>query len=198
MGIRTLYLFFLIITFSFYHPCYAMEKESDISQKVRPLNWIEREIFISSIDKDGIDLTQKKLDTMKVIQDFYITIDLDLYPNHRNSVLHKMIYEAIKLREKKEPYRSKDEEVTKQDTVCLIYKKNNFLGDYTKYWHRKDLYGNDYIKCLTIFENREVLEDVFEPLEVIFRKKAAEALLLIEQLFSPKLIGTHSSQTDPQ
>lgn len=100
-----------------------------------------------------------------------------------------MIYEKIKTKEKKDPYRTK---TVKENNV--IHEKNNFLGNYTEYWHKQDEQNKNYIRCIAIFTKKETIEDVFIPLENAFKKEAAKILLLLEQqLFSPKLIDTHSS-----
>ena len=108
MDIRTLFSFFLIVAFSFCNLCHAMEKESDHVEKIRPLNWIEREIFITHIQQPhGMHLIEKELNIMQIVKDYKIIIDLNIYPDHKNNALAKMIYEAIKIKEKKEPYRTK-------------------------------------------------------------------------------------------
>lgn len=153
-----------------------------ITKTEKKLNWIEREIFIAEMQKpNGVRYIKKQLDNMKKSKDYYLIIDSDLYPNHKSNVLNKMIYEGIKYKEKKEPYRS----ITDKNNDSAV-KKNNFLGDYTEYWHKTDEQGKSYIRCITIFTKKEVLEDIFETMQSIYEKEKIATLLMIEETYSPK------------
>jgi hypothetical protein len=135
-------------------------------EKPLPLTWIDREIFLELVRQHGIKSVKKQLSYSKsfkhagnTIQSniyYPVTVSIEIKIDPKTSghyTLYKMVHEAITLKEKKQQYCSQDT----YDEKDNIIRRNNFLGNYTEYWHKEDQEGNYYIQCKSEFTNKNEL-----------------------------------------
>ncbi len=154
-----LYVFFLITSLFFSYSTRSMESRP---LKSHSLNWRDQQIFLYEIERVGIkDMKEQLGISYQTKHNFeylhcLIIVELKLYPSHKN-VLTKILYEAVAMKENAKNY---------------IPNQDNFLSDYTQYWHEEDDNKDYYIRYKSIFTEQKELEKILIQFENAFKKQS--------------------------
>jgi hypothetical protein len=120
-----------------------------------PLSPEEKELFLSTVNHAGHSFFLDQLElAQESNQGFYISLNLYL-ANTEKDPLTKSIVETITAQEQLNGYKPNNIKKHK-DSLAYTYDANNYLGNYTRYWHRIDDQG-PYIKCISTFTNLAAL-----------------------------------------
>lgn len=148
----------LLATLLFFYPIFGMEL---------PLCPLEKEIFLRAIKhvagEHGLSEILKELDNAQQNKES-VTIILKF---HRTKIdedeLTKQVYDIINFKDQAFGYIPHT--IKKQGkTLPLHQRPTNYLGNYTRYWHKEDVQG-PYIKCKSLFTSIELLCDALKELE---------------------------------
>lgn len=136
----------------------------------RPLGKIEKQIFLREVKRIGKKVALLQI---KKTKDPQLCIKNDkcrlmLFPcftitthikNQTTDALYKLIITKIKEKEAKNGYIPEHIQKTTSTAVSSIM-PNNFLENYTCYWHKKDHTNIPYIELLSNFNDKKSLLDV--------------------------------------
>ncbi len=170
------YLFFLAVFIVSYGTTFGMDPA------LRPLKFVEREIFLQEVKRVGIEsifrsLARKPLpkkhhsDVKSYVghDNWQFKVELKLYCDAPRDTLAKIIFEAIALKKQKDDFTL--------EQIAISDQTENYLGDYTKYSYHTDQKGL-YVQCVATFTQREVLEDI---LDYFIDQHMAGILVLMRQ-----------------
>ncbi len=146
----TIVLFFNLATFGMHDPFCAEEKGIFLFAA----NYAIKEIGLARFLKK-LERTRKDKESFDVTLNFYIA--------NTDDDLTNLIIETVTARELLYGYRPNSLKKHK-DNLAFTSKANNYLGAYTRYWHRIDENG-PHIRCTSTFTNIEILKELIAQIE---------------------------------